>query len=397
MKVLKPPYRFRIANTRPNLNVVVIIRLCLVAIGVLAVLGTAFARAKSADVYTVTGVSVDITADTAAAARGQAIEEGHQLALNRLLQRLVLRDHLNRIPVLTRADIDPLVLSFGIDSERRSSVRYIGDLRFQFGLAEVRTFLQNLNVGFAETRSKSVLLLPVYSVAGATLLWDDPNPWLNAWNRVPLSDGLVPIRLPAADLADIRDITAEQAASGNGRQLALISKRYGANKVLVAHASQNLDPATGATMINVATRYFGVAGWESTVIQSFALGEGEPPETLLVRAAQEVSRQIEEHWKRENLLRFDRSSELIADLAIEDLREWVEIRQRLRQIAFLRNTQLVSVSRRQMSVRLSFFGDAQQLRVALDQRDLVLEQSEVNWTLRDRRAGPDVTPAEKER
>ena len=395
MKVLKTQYRFRIANTRPNLNVVVIFRLCSVALGVLAVLGTAGARAQSADVYTVTGVLVDITADTAAVARRQAIEEGHRLALNRLLQRLVVRDQLNRIPALTRADIDPLVLSFGIDSERRSSVRYIGDLRFQFGLAEVRAFLKNLNVGFAETRSKSVLLLPAYSAAGVTLLWDDPNPWLNAWNRIPPSDGLVPIRLPAGNLADIRDITAEQAASGNERQLALIAKRYGAYAALVAHASQNLDPATGATMINVATRYFGDAGWESTVIQSFAFGEGETPETVLVRAAQEVSRRIEEDWKRENLLRFDRSSDLIADLAIEDLREWVDIRQRLRQIAFLWNTQLVSISRGQMSVRLSFFGDAKQLRVALVQRDLVLEQSDVNWTLRDRRARPAVTPAGK--
>ena len=397
MKVPKSSYRLRIANARPNLNAVVIFRFWFVALGILSFLGSAGARAQTADVYTVTGVSVDITAAAAAAARKQAIEEGHRLALNRLLQRLVLREHLNRIPTLTRAELDSLVLSFGIDSERRSSVRYIGDLRFQFGRAGVRAFLQKLNVGFAETRSKNILLLPVYSVAGASLLWDDPNPWLNAWNQISPSDGLVPIRLPAGDLTDIRDITAEQAASGNERQLTLIAERYGAHAALVAKASQDLDPATGTTMINVATRYFGGGGWESTVIQSFAFGEGETAETVLVRAAQEVSRQIEEDWKRENLLRFDRSSELIADLAIEDLREWVEIRQRLRQIAFLRNTQLVSVSRRQMSVRLSFFGDAQQLRVALDQRDLVLEQSEVNWTLRDRRTGPDVTPAEKER
>ena len=365
------------------------------ALGVLAVLGTAGTRAESADVYTVTGVSVDITADTAAAARRQAIEEGHRLAWNRLVQRLVLKDQLNRIPALTRADIDPLVRSFGIDSERRSSVRYIGDLRFQFGLAEVRAFLQNLNVGFAETRSKSVLLLPVYSAAGTTLLWDEPNPWLNAWSRIAPSDGLVPIRLPAGDLADIRDITAEQAARGNERQLALIAKRYGAHRTLVTLASQNMDPAKGATMLNVTTRYFGGARSESTVIQTFTFERGKTLETVLIRAAQEVSRQIEEDWKRENLLQFDRSSELIADLTIGHLREWVDIRQRLRQIAFIRSTQLVSLSRRQMSVRLNFFGDAEQLRVALSQRDLVLEQSDVNWTLRDRRTRSALTPARK--
>ena len=62
MKVPKSSYRCRIANARPNLNAVVILVFGFVAVGVLSFLGSAGARAQSADVYTVTGVSVDSTA-----------------------------------------------------------------------------------------------------------------------------------------------------------------------------------------------------------------------------------------------------------------------------------------------------------------------------------------------
>ena len=61
------------------------------------------------------------------------------------------------------------------------------------------------------------------------------------------------------------------------------------------------------------------------------------------------------------------------------------MREQLRQIAYLQRWQLVSVKRRNASVRLTYYGDAEQLRVALAQRDIVLEQGAVNWSLRESR------------
>ena len=61
------------------------------------------------------------------------------------------------------------------------------------------------------------------------------------------------------------------------------------------------------------------------------------------------------------------------------------MRERLRRIAYLQGWQLVSVTRRNASVKLTYYGDSEQLRVALAQRDIVLEQGPVNWSLRDSR------------
>lgn len=359
-------------------------------LGAFGCLGTA--GAQTGGVYTVGGVDVDKTAETAAAAREQAIAEGHVLAFRRLMARLVPESQRSVLPTLGQRDIVPLVLSFEIESEKRSTVRYLGSFKFRFRRGDVRQFLQNSGVGFAETRSKPVLLLPVFDSAGAKLLWDDPNPWFDAWNAVPPSDGLVPVGLPAGDLADIRDISAEQAVAGNADQLALIAERYGASAVLVAEASITADPGTGARALTVATRYFGGTSDGRTAIRSFAYADQETDDAAIRRAAQQVALQVEEDWKQENLIRFNNQNNLIAMIALTDLRQWVEVRRKLREIAFLQRWQLVAMSRRSASVRLTYYGDAEQLRVALAQRDLILEQGTVDWLLREARQTRVNTP-----
>ena len=225
----------------------------------------------------------------------------------------------------------------------------------------------------------------MYEFAGAKLLWDEPNPWFAAWNAVPPSDGLVPLRLPAGDLADIRDISAEQAATGSEEQLALVAERYGASAVLVATASVNADAASGTRSLTISTRYFGGTSANRTSVRSFDYGETDTDDTVIGRAARQVAVQVEEDWKQENLIRFNSLNSLVADITISELRQWVEMRRRLGKIAFLQRWQLLSVSRRNATVRLNYYGDAEQLRIALAQRDLILEQGAVNWSLRELR------------
>ena len=361
-------------------------------IAVLICLVPVSGQTQQASIYDIAGIQVDRTADTAATARQEAIVEAHRRAFNRLMARLVPADQRLNLPALAHADIVPMVLSFGIDEEKTSSVRYIGTLSFRFRRAEVRQFLRSAGATFAETRSKPVLLLPVLDSGGAKLLWDDPNPWFTAWNEVPPSDGLVPLRLPVGDLADIRDISAEQAASGSTAQVETIGERYGAATVVIAEAVVDLVSVAGQRNVNVSLRYLGGPWSDQTGIRIFRTLENETDAAALGRIALEMSHQIEEDWKRDNILQLDSRDNLVADIALNELREWVEMRRRLRDIAFLQNTQLVMISRTQATVRLTYFGNPGQLRTALAQRDLILEPGTVNWVLRDARV-PNVQPA----
>jgi hypothetical protein len=94
-----------------------------------------------------------------------------------------------------------------------------------------------------------------------------------------------------------------------------------------------------------------------------------------------VRAQVEDSWKRDNVLRFDRPQDLVVTAPIASLAEWVELKKRLTGIAFLRKTEIKTLSRNEAVLALSFLGDEEQLAAVLAQRDLALVQDGPGWTL----------------
>ncbi len=342
----------------------------------------ALAQKGKADVFSVLDVVVDATAKNAAAARVLARAEGHLAAFNRLITRLAPRNRLAEVPRLDAGAVARLVRDFSVDREKTSRVRYLGTLRFRFKRAAIRDLLRGAGVPFAETRSKPMLVLPVYREAGVYLLWDDPNPWRAAWTALPPSDGLVPMILPAGDLADINDITPEQAVGGRSRRLRAISARYGASGVILALAVSGRHRALRVPILQVTMTRFSTVGRDRTIVRSFVAKRGQVIGDLIAEAAREMSAQVEEDWKIENLLRFDLRGELFAVMPLDGLADWVTMERMLAGIAFVRKSELVALSRREATIRLAFLGDEEQLVIALEQADISLTRGSVSWVLR---------------
>lgn len=339
-------------------------------------------RAGAQEVFTVTDVRVDATAETAAAARETALAEGQRRALGRLLERLTLRADHARLPALEPSQIAALVRNFEVEEEKTSPVRYLARLTVRFKPGAVRGLLRSHGVPFAETLSKPVLVLPVYDMAGALALWDDRNPWRTAWARQPKRDGLVPLVAPLGDLADIADIGAEQAVRGDDARIAAIARRYGAADALVALARLRTVPLTNLPVLEVSVSRFGAVAQEETIVETFTAASPEGSEELLARAAEAVAVAVEENWKRDNLLRFDREGELAVAVPIEGLEDWLEVKRRLERVAFIRRSDLVYLSRGEARARLRFIGEQEQLTLALAQSDLVLSRGATSWILR---------------
>ena len=346
------------------------------------VAGTFSHPAGAQEVFTATDVRVDATAKTAAAARETALAEGQRRALRRLLERLTLRVDYARLPVLERGQIAALVQNFEVEEEKTSSVRYLARLTVRFKPKAVRRLLRSHGIRFAETRSKPVLVLPVYEVAGALALWDDRNPWRTAWARQPKRGGLVPLVAPLGDLADIADIGAEQALRGDDARISAIARRYGAADALVALARLRTVPLTNLPVVEVSVSRFGAVAQEEALVETFTAAAPEELEELLARAAEAVAVAVEENWKRDNLLRFDREGELTVAVPIEGLEDWLEVKRRLERVAFIRRSDLVYLSRGEARARLRFIGEEEQLTLALAQSDLILFRGATSWILR---------------
>ena len=114
---------------------------------------SAYAQTGDESVYSVTDVAVDVTADSAAHARDQAITQAQRLAFGQLLERIGVDAAVGA--KLSDDDIATLVQNFEVQNERTSSVRYLGIFTVQFKPNAVRTYLSGRGTNFTEERSNT--------------------------------------------------------------------------------------------------------------------------------------------------------------------------------------------------------------------------------------------------
>jgi hypothetical protein len=345
-------------------------------IGLAAVLGSA----RAADVFTVEDVAVDVTADSAAAARERGMATAQQTALNQLFDRMVPRDRRASVPRPAAAEIGDLVRDFAVNGEKTSAVRYLANLSMRFRADDIRALLRSAGVPFAETMSKPVVVLPLLKSGADVQLWEETNPWRQAWASLD-RNGLVPFVVPVGDLDDVVAIDAERAQAGDRKALAAIADRYKAGSVIVATAEPR-EQNGRTSAVQITTARFTASGGDDETLVNTVSADGQDRDAVWQRAAASMAEGIEDVWKRANLIRFDSERSLVATVRLTALSDLIEVRKRLSGVSFLRSYDVVYLARDAAQFRLNFFGDERQLATALAQSDLTLEQDAADWILR---------------
>jgi hypothetical protein len=341
------------------------------------------AAAQAPSVFTVRNVAVDQTAATASEAREAALLEGERKAFRQLLERLTPLAQHARLPRSTNAQIADLLENFEVQSERASSVRYIATYTFRFNPDGVRALLRRANVPFSETYARPLVVLPIFHQGDVAVLWDEPNPWLAAWRRLPPSDGLQPLVVPLGDLSDIGMISADQAQRGDAERIAAIAAKYSAGGAVLVEAI--IERAGGRVAAQIATTRFDGGGGDQTLVESYTATADEDADALLVRAAVQTASAIEEQWKSDVALQFGQEATLVTDVVFAALADWVAMRDRLAETAMIRRTEVLNLSRNRAQLELHFIGSESGLRLALAQKDLVLDRDNAGWQLSLRR------------
>ncbi|NIZ03742.1 DUF2066 domain-containing protein [Thalassospira lucentensis] len=344
---------------------------------VCAILAFSGTPTMAQDIFTVSGVHVDERAETAAAAREQALLVGQRQAFEEVVARLTLPEDRQSLAMPGAAELANMVRDFGVSNEKTSSVRYIADMTVRFKDNAVRNYLRFRDVSFAELQSKPVVILPIYRTQSYMNLWDDPNPWRDVWSRNVASSGLVPVKMPIGDLSDIGTISAEQAESGAMERLAELAKRYGANTAVVATAEVS-GPKGGET-VNVSVTRYDPSGSPQVFGVREKTQSGQSLSQTLVRAAKSVQTKLSEGWKRANLINFSTGGTLMVFVPITGLSDWADIEEKVTSLPVVRNARVVAMSRREVQLSLEFVGSNSQLKTALNQKNLNLTQMGQLW------------------
>lgn len=360
-----------------------LIAACFVLFGVVFA-GTPSSALRPDEVFVVAPVPVDVTAESALAARTQALKMGQIQAWKRLMARLTLPGEAGALLDYQSEQLVPLIQGFEVLRERTSAIRYLASVSYRFNRDEVRRVLGEAGVAFAETPSRPVLIIPVLTSQGVGVLWEDPNPWREAWQNLPPRDGLLPIAVPYGDLADIRDLSTVQALRGDEERLRAVADRYGARDVVVARAARTFDPADNLPLLEIAIVRRVGDGLEETVIESIKGRTSDDLIGLLDAGVTRVVSTLSSAWKRENLVSPGLETRVTVVVPIDGFGRWLSIRRRLEDVGVLRRTELLRISKREALIDLWVQGGAEQLRNAVRQRDLELLEGRVDYVLADR-------------
>jgi Uncharacterized protein conserved in bacteria (DUF2066) len=280
-----------------------------------------------------------------------------------------------------------------VANERMSSVRYIADYTFHFRSSKLRRLVRVAETPPAEgggkpavsesstkpavsESSKPTVVLPVYKDSTRTALWDDPNPWREAWAQRSGDAGAVRVTVPLGDASDLAAIDAGRAESGKSDALATIAQRNGGDDAIVALATARRqgDKLAG---LDLSIKWYRSGRLSDTQANSVDALPGESEGDLLRRAADAVAIGIAGGARKSP----GQPAILAASVPISSLSDWVMVRDRLASAAAVRRVDLLSLSRQEAKIQIRYVGSAEQLKSSLAEVDLGLGGTDPVWQL----------------
>jgi len=289
-----------------------------------------------------------------------------------------------------------MVESFEVANERMSAVRYIADYTFHFRPSKVRRLVHVVDNASVETSNKPssdaaskpavaesvpkpIVVLPVYQDGGRIVLWDDPNPWREAWGqRSPEPSGAVRLTIPLGDAGDLTAIDADRAVSGKSEALTTIAQRNGGSETVVALATATRE-GDHISNLQLSIKRYGSGHLADTQSTTFDAHSGESEGDFLNRVADAVASEIVA--KRNANLRTDQQATLSAAVPISSLGDWIQVRDRLASVPTVRKVDLMSLTRQEARIQLRYVGSPDQLRSSLAEVDLDLGGGDPVWHL----------------
>lgn len=342
-----------------------------------------------ADPYTAT-VTVDATSDTVAKARDTARVDGARRALATVVQNLAGGADKAKPLKLSDNDVTDMVASFEVANEKMSAVRYTADYTYHFKPADVAKAMQTAGIAInnggssAASGGKPIVVLPVYQDGTVALLWDDPNPWRDAWSqRTPSATG-VPLLVPLGDVSDLASIDADKARSGDATALAAMAKKEGTSDVLVLVAVKRAGAKPG---VDVTVRRYHLGQFVDVHFESIDANSGEADTDLFKRAADSVAADIDTGWKGAKGDLGGPPASMTVVAPISSLDDWIQLRDMLSAAPAIRRIDVKSLSRQEATIDIQYVGTPDQLKANLAAMKLDLEGGDPTWRLA--RSGTD--------
>lgn len=358
------------------------------------------ASAQADETYTVEGVNVDVTDQNPVQARNKAIAEAQRQALTTLLERLLPPAEAASYKHISEDRLDALVQDFQIQNEKHSNVRYLGAFKIRFRPEAVDHFIQSpppVPTSASDERpseegevlpsvqknfsSPPMVVIPVIERGGKIQLWEEGNPWLQAWNQVDLEGARLTV--PVGDLQDREALSPEEILHFEGGAFTRILNRYQTPQALVVKITEGAPLTLELFQVG---RSGLVAMSEPTPVEG---GEGLDEASLSKILAKALL--LKDQLVQDTKGTFGLQKTEVR-IPLHSHKEWLAWQEDLKSVPMMRRLEISSLSRMEARVILHHMGSPESFEKILARENLSLVTLKGSTLPELRRTSPKPLP-----
>jgi len=342
--------------------------------------------ALAGDALVTSQVSVDVTGKDAADARTQAMEKGQSDALMELLSKLTPPGQAQDIlATLDAKKIAALVRGTEVVDEKMSNDRYRAKLIVSFDADEISGLIGKFTASDAKEETVpatgAFLVIPAYEEDGSTVLWEEDNPWRNAWKMLGLEITSGDMIVPYGDNNDAAIVDIKSLGSATYSTLSPLAIRYGITDIVILQAKYVRSPDM---VLTVVKRRINRLKNEVNML-TFRADPQETRDTLLARAAKDIaenmqSKKVEESSMVRSVKGGDRNKIMVL-ASITTLRSWTDLRTKLSGLPMIDRIEVLAMSPEQVDLVIRYRGTPDSLSRAIEAQQVRLIKNNDYWII----------------
>ncbi len=297
--------------------------------------------AMAADPFTVVGVKVDATGQSAIEAQTKAIQGGQLRAATIVLERLTLDSERasNPLPPIDQETAAKMIRSLGIDNERRSATRYLGDISVAFKPRDVQAFLRSAGLNMIASQAGERVVLPFIRGGGINPQSDIYRSWLSG--RYTYS--LTPAKAPDAEVFYNSGMSSQSGAPLMGASnsgLRALAQALGAEQLLFVEYNGRSANVMDFSVVSGERYNFTVSDFD------------------LNRA---VIERLESDWKTNTVSLAEEAVSMPVSILYESQAEWQRLKTAINGSAQIQDARLDAVSKDGALMTLTYAGNMDRL------------------------------------
>ncbi len=301
----------------------------------------------------------------------QILNSAFNIGFEKLIKKILLKEDAQLILKTDSNEVKNLISSYQIKKIENSINQEI-IVSISFNREKINKFFYTKNVAYADINLTKVVILPILVKDNKNYYFSD-NFFYNNWNKDIQEDEFIEYILPLANLDDIKFLNqnSENLENINIQKILLDYDVEDYIFLIISKNENNFDLFIKGKISN------------KEVIKNVKLKSFKSNEDLeFKKMIKKIKVEIDEIWKKENLIDVRTPSFLNILLKINKSNDLLNLKKTLNQIDLIENYSVTELNKNYAKIRIKYLGKINKLQKKFIKQNLISSIDDNNWTVK---------------